>query len=249
MPSYRFRGSHFHQTSAYLAANAAANRYFQNFTFSTEPLARRARELFGDINAVVISNSLDAGYLTRAKAIREHTGQRPFQIGYFAGTATHDADLAFISDAVSAKLNQYPTSKMLLFGPAAIPDRLMPFRDRIHHQEQVVHFTKLPYEMSQVETVVAPLEWNEFTVCKSGLKFFEAALVGCSVVATPIPDIDRFNSKMLRKCKDQDEWTKALSAPFKIDQEEIEEDISSFSHIISADLASLKYEGIFSNED
>lgn len=245
MPAYRFRGSHLHQTSMYLAANAAANRYFHNFTFSTEPLAKRAKELFGDINAVVVSNSLDAGYLTRAKAIREHTGQRPFQIGYFAGTATHDADLAFISDAISEKLNKYPTSKMLLLGPAAIPDRLLPFRDRIHHQEQVVHFTKLPYEMSQVETVVAPLEWNEFTVCKSGLKFFEAALVGCSVVATPIPDIDRFNSKMLRKCKDQDEWIKALSIPFDLNPEKIEKEVANFLPLIDGELTSLKYEGIF----
>jgi hypothetical protein len=248
MPSYRFRGINFHDTSMYLAANAAANRYFYNFTFSTEPLAERARALFGDINAVVVSNSLDAGYLTRAKAIRENTEQRPFQIGYFAGTATHDADLAFISHAIAAKLNKEPTSKMLLLGPAAIPDPLLSFRDRIHHQEQVVHFTKLPYEMSQVETVVAPLEWNEFTVCKSGLKFFEAALVGCSVVATPIPDIDRFSSKMLRKCTAQDEWMDALSTPFDLTPEEIEMEVVNFAPLIDAELTRLKYEGIFANE-
>ena len=240
MPSHRFRGQPLHSTSTYLAANAAACSYFEDFSISTVPLSISVKQCFGeDRNAQVMSNSLEPGYINRASEIRSRTlKDRPYKIGYFAGTATHDADFEYISESLAKMFVGYPNALMLVLGPAEIPEKLLPFKDRIHHFKDLVHFTKLPYVMAQVETVIAPLEWNEFTVCKSGLKFFEAALVGCSVVATPIPDIDRFDSPLLRKCATKEQWDSALISPFDLSQAEIEQEIPNIvSHVNSEEIA------------
>ena len=54
---------------------------------------------------------------------------------------------------------------------------------------------------------------NRFTECKSGLKFFESAVLGTPVAATPIPDIDRFDNPLLLKCRTPDDWASAFRAP------------------------------------
>lgn len=240
MPSHRFRGQPLHSTSTYLAANAAACGYFENFSVSTTPLSLSVKRCFGeDLNIRIMSNSLEPGYINRAAEIRKRASKgRPYKVGYFAGTATHDADFDYISESLAKMFIEYPKALMLVLGPAEIPEKLIPFKERIHHFKDLVHFTKLPYVMAQVETVIAPLEWNEFTVCKSGLKFFEAALVGCSVVATPIPDIERFESPLLRKCRTKEQWDSALISPFDLSQSEIEHEIPTIvSHVNSEEIA------------
>lgn len=246
MPSHRFRGQPLHLASAYLGANAAACRHFANFSVSTRPLAEKVRSLFGEHNTHVIPNSLEPGYIARAEEIRTLTSlNRPYKLGYFSGTATHDADLASVSSSIQKMFENYPSAMMLILGPADIPKQLLPFRERIHHHKELVHFSKLPYVMAQVETVIAPLEWNEFTVCKSGLKFFEAALVGCSVVATPIPDIDRFNSKMLRKCSSVEDWDRALTEPFNLSPQDIETEVERILPSVNAETIIADFEGAF----
>lgn len=246
IPSYRFRGEALHAISAFLAANAAACSYFENFSVSTGPLADSVRTLFGERNVHVLSNAVEPGYICRAKEIRARTfHNRPYKLGYFAGTATHDADFEYVSESIAKMFRGYPSAMMLVVGPAKIPKNLMPFMERIHHFNDLVHFTKLPYVMAQVETVIAPLEFNAFTVCKSGLKFFEAALVGCSVVASPIPDIDRFSSSMLRKCASPREWDLALAEPFILSSNDIEREIPEIISLVDSELVAEKIEKSF----
>lgn len=217
-PAYRFRGESITNTARYLSRNAAAARYFARFTLSTAPLATAVRKLFEPQQVEVISNALDPGYQGAAQLIRERTRdtRREFKFGYFAGTATHDKDLADIAPALAQAMEIDNKARMLVVGPAKIPEELLTFGARIEHRHAVVPFHRLPALMAQVETVVAPLERNAFTECKSGLKFFEAAAVGCSVVATPIGDIERFESSLLRKCDTPQQWLEALTRPFSL---------------------------------
>ena len=48
-----------------------------------------------------------------------------------------------------------------------------------------VDFRKLQRAMSEVDVNIAPLVINDFTNCKSELKFFEAAIVETTTIASP----------------------------------------------------------------
>ncbi|MDH1271711.1 glycosyltransferase [Rhizobium pusense] len=237
-PAHRFRGETITNTARYLSRNAAAMRYFDRFTLSTMPLADAVRTTFAARQVEVFSNALDPGYSGTAQLIRERTrgGRREYKFGYFAGTATHDQDLADIAPALAQALDAHPGSRMLVLGPAKIPYELLRLGARVEHRSAVVPFHRLPAMMAQVETVVAPLERNAFTECKSGLKFFEAAAVGCSVVATPIGDIDRFESSLLRKCETSDQWVEALTQPFSLTPEELEVEAQRIVSLVDADM-------------
>ncbi|MCK3780790.1 glycosyltransferase [Ensifer sesbaniae] len=237
-PAYRFRGESITNTSRYLSRNAAAARFFDRFTLSTAPLADAVTRTFGPRQVEVFSNALDPGYQGAAQLIRERTRGTPreYRFGYFAGTATHDKDLADVAPALAQAMEMDPNSRMLVLGPAKIPAELLQFGTRLEHRSAVVPFHRLPAVMAQVETVVAPLERNAFTECKSGLKFFEAAAVGCSVVATPIGDIDRFDSSLLRKCDTPDEWLEGLTRPFLLTPDELEFEARRIVKLVDADL-------------
>lgn len=236
-PAYRFRGESITNTARYLARNAAAARYFSRFTVSTSPLAREVQALFGPKQAEVISNALDPGFQGTAQLIRERMRdrRREYRFGYFAGTATHDKDLADIAPALARALEIDSKARMLVLGPAKIPEELLKLGTRVEHRQAVVPFHRLPAVMAQVETVVAPLERNLFTECKSGLKFFEAAAVGCTVVATPIPDIDRFESTLLRKCVSFEQWVEALTTPFSLTPAEREAEVRRVVGLVDVD--------------
>jgi glycosyltransferase involved in cell wall biosynthesis len=246
-PAYRFRGESITNTARYLSRNAAAMRYFDRFTLSTAPLADAVRRIFNPGQVEVFSNALDPGFSGSAQLIRERTrgARRAYRFGYFAGTATHDQDLADIAPALAKAIEAHPESRMLVLGPAKIPHELLRLGVRVEHRSAVVPFHRLPAMMAQVETVVAPLERNAFTECKSGLKFFEAAAVGCSVVATPIGDIDRFDSSLLRKCETPDEWVDALMRPFSLTPDELEIEARRVVTLVDADRLASTWETSF----
>jgi glycosyltransferase involved in cell wall biosynthesis len=245
-PAYRSRGRSINETASYLSRNAGAARYFNKFTVSTTALAETVQRLFRPEQVEIVSNRLDPGYQGAAQLIRERMSgkSRGYRFGYFAGTATHDQDLAEIASALTRALESNPSARMLIVGPAKVPQELLRFGARVEHRAKVVPFHRLPALMAQVETVLAPLERDAFTECKSGLKFFEAAAVGCSVVATPIPDIDRFESSLLRKCVTRDQWTEALNTPFSVTAEEREAEARRIVALVDADEAASIWENL-----
>lgn len=250
MPAHRFRGQSLSDTASYLASNAASCRCISQFTLSTQPLAQHIDRLFSPRRAEVITNTLDSGFQGVAQLIRQRIGnaKRPYRFGYFSGTATHDADLALVAPALAAAFDHDVSARMMILGPAKVPELLIDFSSRIDQRESVIPFHRLPAAMAQVETVIAPLEVNEFTKCKSGLKFFEAAAVGCNVVATPIPDIDRFTSPLLRKCMDPEDWTDALIEPFSTMEGDRQKEIARVCSLVDADLVASTWEKIFIHE-
>ncbi|NEI71961.1 glycosyltransferase [Rhizobium lusitanum] len=243
MPAHRFRGVSLTDTARFLARNASASRYFSNFSLSTSPLADEVFRIFTPKNVVVSSNSLDPAFQGIANIYRTKVSNkdRAYRFGYFAGTATHDSDLASIAPAIVEALKADKHARMLILGPIKLPDPFKGFEARIEHRKQVVPFHQLPAVMAQVQTVIAPLEINNFTRCKSGLKFFEAAAVGCAVVATPIPDIERFESPLLRKVNGFDEWSEALLRPFELSERQVENAAKAVCRLVDSDTVALKW--------
>jgi hypothetical protein len=212
-PAVADRGESFVRVSRSLASKAEMGGMFRLRSASTEPLAAAANDAMGG-ETTVIHNGLDAVYLDVATQIfqfrQDNTPE--YSLGYFSGTASHNSDFKLIAKEVAGYMEEVPDARMLLVGPLEMPMELEPFKDRIA-RESLQSFHVMPNLIANCRMVLGPLVDNRFTRCKSGLKFFEAGVLGVSVAATPIPDIDRFDSPLLFKCRTSDEWAAALRAP------------------------------------
>ncbi len=109
-----------------------------------------------------------------------------FTIGYFGGTPTHVNDFEVALPEVLYFLDKHPRAKLRVVGFMELDQRsekylqngqieLLPFTD----------FRKLQRLISEVDVNIAPLMVNEFTNCKSELKFFEAGIVETTTIASP----------------------------------------------------------------
>lgn len=193
-----------------IAARAEIGTMFERRTASTVPLAAQADRIFGGATKV-IHNALDPTYLGIAHVLGRKAAMRcvSYDIGYFSGTASHNRDLAMIAPQIADYLAEDRSHTMLVVGPVALPSQLRPFAHRIMRRK-ITSFYEMPRQIATCRMVVAPLVDNVFAQCKSGLKFFEAGILGVPVAATPIPDIDRFENPLLRKCRNSGDWAKAL---------------------------------------
>ncbi|OWU82264.1 hypothetical protein ATO6_22755 [Oceanicola sp. 22II-s10i] len=211
-PAVLDRGEPLANVARSLASNAEIGTMVPRRSVSTVPLAQQAEEHLGGATTV-IHNALDPIYLDIAR-LHGAAGQRQdpvFELGYFSGTASHNADLEMIAGEIADYLRERPAARLLLVGPVGLPSALAPFADRVV-RERVRPFHAMPELLIRCRMVLGPLLWNRFTQCKSGLKFFEAAVLGIPVAATPIPDIDRFDSPLLFKCRTPEDWAAALRA-------------------------------------
>ncbi|MDB6452709.1 hypothetical protein [Falsirhodobacter sp. 20TX0035] len=210
-PAVHDRGEEVRTVSRALAANAEVGAMFRLRSASTVPLADAATRLLGG-DTVVVHNALDPLYRDVTRRVRERGVSPQYTAGYFSGTASHNRDLEMIAPHLAAHLAQDPAHTLLLVGPVAVPVALRPFENRISRLK-VTDFYNMPELIANCRTLLGPLVDNRFARCKSGLKFFEAGLLGVNVAATPIPDIDRFDSPLLHKCRTPEDWSTALSAP------------------------------------
>ncbi len=117
---------------------------------------------------------------------RQVMDQKPFTIGYFSGSPSHYFDLHSIADELCDLLDEFPDCQILVAGYMNFAPRLQTYADqgkiRFH---KFVDFLTLQRLIAEVDVNIAPLYPNDFTQCKSELKFFEAALVETLTVATP----------------------------------------------------------------
>lgn len=232
-PAVRDRGEDVTRIARSLAANAEIGALFNKHTASTVPLAAQVDRVLGG-STKVIHNALDPMYCGIAQVLKRTSGARgvPYDLGYFSGTASHNRDLELIAPQIADYLAEDTTRTLLLFGPIALPAQLRTVADSITRRD-VVSFYQMPLEIAACRMVLAPLVDNVFARCKSGLKFFEAAALGVSVAATPIPDIDRFDSPLLHKCRTPEDWAAAFRslAPSRVVMDEAVARVTAESHL------------------
>ena len=138
----------------------------------------------------VIRNSLNSAqiaasnaYLRFKKYPSEH---KKFVIGYFSGSPTHVNDLAVALPEVLEFLDSHKDAVLRVVGLMDFDERIRKYYDRKQIEfVPPVDFRKLQRLMSEVDVNIAPLVINEFTNCKSELKFFEAAIVETTTIASP----------------------------------------------------------------
>lgn len=112
--------------------------------------------------------------------------KRKFTLGYFSGSPSHVNDFAKIAPELAKLLHEFPEMHLEVAGFMKFPTFLNDFvkNKQISHTA-FVDFVTLQTKIASVDVNLVPLVDNEFTNCKSELKFFEAAIVGTPTLATP----------------------------------------------------------------
>ena len=106
-------------------------------------------------------------------------------IGYFSGSATHNKDLEVAAGALARLLGKSPQVVLRIVGFMELKGPLRELGARIERIE-FQDYLNLQRYVAEVELNLMPLQDNEFTNCKSELKYFEAGIVGTVSIASPV---------------------------------------------------------------
>lgn len=150
---------------------------------STYPLRERIRNL--NEQTIVIENTLDERLFdekTRTNLIDVNKNKDQLVIGYM-GTFTHDRDFMIILPALKKILHKYHDSIRLEILGALSDKRLLTFLPNTtevdtNGNSEYTKFMKWMNENTFWDFAIAPLEINEFTKCKSDIKFLDYSALG-----------------------------------------------------------------------
>ncbi len=158
-------------------------------TAPTTTLANELRATFPHLRVAVVPNIASRAMVERSLAVIAASPEAPsvdrVTLGYFAGTRTHDADLASIEPILLELLRARPGVQLLLVGDVAVSSSLRAFGARVQVRA-AVPWQELPHLLRAADVHLVPLVDSLFTACKSELKWTEAALVERPVVAAAI---------------------------------------------------------------
>lgn len=151
-------------------------------------------------------------YIKQKKDINSYNDQ--FMLGYFSGTNTHFNDFMEITDEISEFMERHKDVLLKIVGYMQIPAKLTKYIE----QGRIITLPfmdccSLQKEIAEVDVNLVPLVDNEFTNCKSEIKYFEAAMVGTISCMTPTYVYRSLQRKNVRGyyCR-KGEWERALEA-------------------------------------
>lgn len=121
--------------------------------------------------------------LLEAKAARGFRGDGRVMIGYFSGSPTHNKDFRAALDALVQLMDEDASIAVRIVGFMEGHNDLARFGERVD-TIPLQDWVNLQVKIAEVDISIAPLQLNNFTHCKSELKFFEAAIVGAYSVAS-----------------------------------------------------------------
>lgn len=156
-------------------------------TLSTQALADEVRRLGKEAGRV--RNTISAKNLSFFSRLPARSVERPspFVIGYYSGTKTHQADFAKVAGALSQFMSKFSDVYFRCVGQLDLGEfpGFEPLEGRIIRVGLMPHDAMLR-DQTACDVIIAPLDvGNAFCEAKSELKFFEAALVKCPVIASP----------------------------------------------------------------
>ena len=135
----------------------------------------------------VIPNSLNQAQIAASeKALQTQKPHQNFLLGYFSGSPTHAKDFRLIEPALINFLESHADAKLKIVGYMDFSPRAKTLlnENRIIFQSPV-NYLQLQQEIASADVNLAPLVVNDFTNCKSELKFFEAAVAETTTIASP----------------------------------------------------------------
>ncbi len=175
---------------AYVGRLEASARLCDGGVATNSFMARRLSDTLGGKPVGIVPNYLNRGQqqvscsLLDAKRKSGWERTRGVTIGYFSGTPSHNRDFEIVVPALKRLLASNPDVNLRIVGFLDMKDSLSDFAGRVEALP-LQDFINLQRLVAEVEINIVPLQENDFTNCKSELKFFEAACVGTWTVATP----------------------------------------------------------------
>jgi glycosyltransferase involved in cell wall biosynthesis len=213
----------FRQSVESYARSFAASDYFLGSTEALVDAARDAgRIAFLHRNGIGSEQIACAARARAALIAAQHSTNgngngngagRPLRIGFLSGTDTHDRDLAAIAAPLRRTLDRFPTARLVIGGPVAVPAVLDDLGERLERWP-FVPWSELPARLASLDVNLAPLELpSAFNQAKSEVKYLEAGLVEVPTVASPS---DAFRAATREGATgllapDEDAWERALA--------------------------------------
>lgn len=127
--------------------------------------------------------------LLKEKATSDFARNDRLTIGYFSGSPSHNNDFKCVADTLSMIMEDDPFVDLRVVGYLPALDAFERFGDRLE-QLPFQDWVSLQKTIAQVEINIAPLGLNDFTKCKSELKYFEAAAVGTYSIVSRTPPFE-----------------------------------------------------------
>ena len=138
---------------------------------------------------------------------------RPFTIGYFSGTSSHQEDFALVRPALLKFLKNHRETRLLIGGEFKLDDELYGLLETGKLKlVPKVDYATLQYLQASVDVVLAPLVENDFSNCKSALKVYEAGVV-CTPACASATESYREAIEDKRTgflCSSEEDWISAL---------------------------------------
>ncbi|MEX2606379.1 MAG: glycosyltransferase [Kiritimatiellia bacterium] len=175
--------------TAYITRHGEVLKQCDSLLTTNRFLARKLHEFSGKpatvipnfINSVQAEISHDLWHRKRETGFaRDHRTH----IGYFSGSPTHNRDFQTAASSLAHLLKKDPGLTLRIVGFLEIGPLFADVKDQVEFFP-FQNFLSLQILKSEVEINIVPLQENDFTHCKSELKFFEAAAVGTMTVASP----------------------------------------------------------------
>jgi hypothetical protein len=219
VPETLLRRSGFLSSEPVHARYARALEVFDRFTVSTAALAERLADIRPGAAITVVPNGLSRSWVNEGLALSR--GYEPGQarvIRYFAGSPTHDCDLATIAAPLAAFLHRYPEVRLEVVGFCNLDLSAFP-AERVTRVARVP-FRALPELYASAWVALAPLAQSEYNACRSANKVLEAGVFGCPCLASPNGDVERHVAAGARVlvCREEVDWYDALAR--LLDEEE-----------------------------
>lgn len=187
--------------------NFKAMKMFTRFTVSTEPLKEVIINLNKNAEVAVVHNGLAKSWVhsIEKKGLNKNISKFK-RISYLSGTKSHDHDFEIVSKTIAALLKKNDLLTLMLVGPLEYDKEVL--NNKVNHL-RYVEYKKLPELINKSWLNIAPLEDNIFNRCKSGLKFFESAILGVPSIVSSLPDFERFGEAVII-AKNENDWLREI---------------------------------------
>lgn len=148
-------------------------------------LAGKLKQSFGK-PVKVVPNSLNKEQVDVSEKCLVNKKHDDFKVGYFSGSPTHVRDFRLIEPELIRFLNEHKDTELEVVGYMDFSDEMRSLIDAGRVKTRgIVDYLELQKLMAGVDVNIAPIVINDFTNCKSELKFFEAAAVETTTIASP----------------------------------------------------------------
>ena len=158
---------------------------------TTKFLEDQVKTVFEHKDIFVIPNFFNEEQLKISLELIKHKNgikdkKDKFVIGYFSGTPSHYHDLRVALPAIFELMKRYKDIYLEVVGYVDLPEMFNEFLQigRVR-KNPIMGFLELQKKIADVDLNIIPLIQNDFTNCKSELKYFEASLVKTISCASP----------------------------------------------------------------